>query len=51
MKLALMIEDGLGEAVPDFIAHCLPGKFSGRLFLLLAKLFIRFRAAGDADYG
>ena len=51
VEFALMIEKGLGEAVPDFVAHRLARKFPGRLFLFLSKLLVRFRPARETDHG
>ena len=49
-EFALVIEKRLGEAVPDFVAHRLPGKLAGRFFLFLAEFVVRFRAAREADH-
>ena len=46
VEFALMIEDGMGEAVPEFVAHRLARKFPGRLFLLACEIPRRF--SGDA---
>ena len=49
-KLALMIEERLGKAVPDFVAHRLPGKFAGRFLHFLAKFLIALRTAGETHH-
>ena len=50
VELTLMIENGLGEAVPDFVAHRLARKFPGGFFLLLAEFLVRFRATRKTDH-
>ncbi len=45
-----MIENRLGEAVPDFVAHRLARELPRRLFLFLAKFLVRLRAARETDH-
>ena len=49
-EFALVIEKGFGEPVPDFIAHRLPGIFTGRFLHFGAEFVIRFRTARETDH-
>ena len=49
-EFALMIEERLGEAIPDFVAHGLPGEIPGRFLHFMAELLVRLGPAGEADH-
>ena len=48
-KIALVIENGLAESFPDFVADRLARKFSDGFFHLAAKIVVAFLATREPD--